>query len=272
MNDEPARALRYPQPHEEDDEAQSGADQERRAPAQVVAQHVGVEQHDRRCCSERGANPEAAVDHEIGPTAHARGHQLLDCGVDGGVLAADAGTRQKAEEGEARQVPREGGGGGSAHVDRECYEEQLLAAQAVREPAKEHRAQHGAGEIGAGGEADVGAGEVHDRALSQRAGDRAGQRHLQPVEDPGDTKRNDDERVKVSPGKTIEPRRQVRLDDGPRRVGRPGAHYAWSPMRFLRMTAVVASKATSRTSIPATRPSSLHTSAASRQASCNGYP
>ena len=43
--------------------------------------------------AERRADPEAAVDDEVGPAAHARRDQFLDGRVDRGVFAADARRR-----------------------------------------------------------------------------------------------------------------------------------------------------------------------------------
>ena len=83
------------------------ADQERGAPAEVAAEHRGVEQHDRADRADRGADPEAAVDDEIGPAAVARRDQLLDGGIDGGVFAADAGAGDEAADNEGPEIPGE---------------------------------------------------------------------------------------------------------------------------------------------------------------------
>ena len=176
----------------------------------------GVEQHDGAGRTERGTDPEAAVDDEVGPAAHARRDQLLDGGVDGRVLAADAGAGEEAEQREAPQVPGERRRRRRDQVDGERDEEQLLAAEPVGQPAEEDGAQHRAGQIGAAGEADVGAAELQHRALPERAGHRAGQRHLQPVEDPGDAERRHHQGVKPAPRQPVEPRRNVGLDDGSR--------------------------------------------------------
>ena len=51
----------------------------------------------------RRADPEAAVDDEIGPAAHPRRDQLLDGGIDRGIFAADAGAGDEAKQREARR-------------------------------------------------------------------------------------------------------------------------------------------------------------------------
>ena len=142
------------------------------APAQVGRQQRGIEQHDRARRADRGADPEAAVDDEVGPAAIARRHEFLDGRVDGGVFAADAGAGEEAKQREAPQVPGQRGRRGGDEIDRERDEEQPLAPEPVGEPAEEQRAQHRAGEIGAAGEPDVGVGEVELRAFLQRAGER----------------------------------------------------------------------------------------------------
>ena len=86
----------------------------------------------------------------------------------------------------------------------------FLRPEPVGEPAEEHGAQHRAGEVGAAGEPDVGVAELEDRALLERAGHGAGQRHLQAVENPGDAERDHDERVEAAPRQAVEPRRECR--------------------------------------------------------------
>ena len=173
MRHQPARRFRQPHPHHEDNKAEHRTDQEGKPPAQLGVDHRRIEQHDRADRADGGADPEAAVDHEIGPAAHARRDQLLDGGVDGGIFATDAGAGEEAEQHEAPQVPRHRGGGGGEQIDRQRDEEQLLAAEPVGQPAEEQRAQHCARQIGAAGEPDIGIAELQHRALLERARQRA---------------------------------------------------------------------------------------------------
>src|SRR5438034_1371239 len=76
MGHQPARRFRQPQAHEEDHEPEYGPDQEGQAPAQIRRQQVGIEQHERTCRAQRGADPKAAVDDEIAPATIACRHQL----------------------------------------------------------------------------------------------------------------------------------------------------------------------------------------------------
>jgi hypothetical protein len=84
----------------------------------------------------------------------------------------------------------------------------------VRQPAEEHRAQHRAGQVGAGRQPDVGVAELQDRASLQGAGDCTGERHLQAVEDPGDTQRHDDQGVKPPPRQPVQARRNIGFGNG----------------------------------------------------------
>ena len=88
----------------------------------------------------------------------------------------------------------------------------LRPSRSVSQP-KNSAPEHRAGEIGAGGEADVGVAELQHRARLQRAGDRAGQRHFEAVEDPGDAERGHHQGVKAAPRQPVEPRRNVGFDD-----------------------------------------------------------
>ena len=157
----------------------------------------------------RRADPETAVDHEIGPAAIARRHQFLDGRIDRGVFAADAGAGEETKQRVARDIPGQRRRRRRGEIERKRDEEQFLAPDPVGQPAEAERAEHGAGEIGAVGEADIEIGELQRRAFLQRARQRAGQRDLQPIENPGDAEREHDAGVKAAPGEIIEPRRDV---------------------------------------------------------------
>ena len=152
-----------------------GADEIGEPPAEIGTGDGGIEQHDRAGRAQRGADPEAAVDDEIGPAAIARRHQLLDGRIDRGVFAADAGAGEETKQRVARDIPRQRGGGGRGEIDRERDEEQFLAADPIGEPAEADRAEHRAGKIERVGKADVEIGKMHGRAFLQRARQRAGQ-------------------------------------------------------------------------------------------------
>ncbi len=211
MGHQPARRFRNPRAHHQDSEPQHRADEERRAPAVIRGQECRVEQDDGPAGAERRPDPEAAVDDEVGMAAIARRHELLNGRGDGRVFAADARACQEAEQGEAHEVPREGRRRRGHEIDGERDEEEPFAPEAVGEPAEQQRTQHRPGEIEARGEPDLGVGQLEHGAFFQRAGDRPGQRHLQPVQHPGDAERHDHERVEASPAQTVEARRHRRL-------------------------------------------------------------
>ncbi len=213
MRHQPARAFRQPHPHEEHDQRQHRADQERGAPAVLRIDHRRIEQHDGAERAERRAHPERAVDDQIGPAAHARRHQFLDGRIDRRVFAADARAGDEAEEEEAPQIPRERRRGGRQQVDGKRDEEQLLAPKPVGQPAEEDRAQHRAGEICAARETDIGIAELQHRACLECARDGAGERDFKPVEDPRDPECHHHQRMKAAPRQPVEPRRNVGFDD-----------------------------------------------------------
>jgi hypothetical protein len=142
-----------------------------------------------------------------------RSVQPLDGGVDRGVFSADAGPGEEAEQRVGLNVPGQCGRGGGEQIKCERDEEQLAASDTVGEPAEAERADHGAGEIGAVGEANVEIGELQRRAFLQRSRECAGQCYFEPVEDPGDAEREHDAGVKAAPSQMIEPRRDAGLDE-----------------------------------------------------------
>jgi hypothetical protein len=82
---------------------------------------------------------------------------------------------------------------------------QFLAAQPVGQPAEKQRAANRADQIGTGGGPDLGATQVQGRAFGQRAGQRADDRDLQPVQYPGNAKGKNHQPVEPAPREAIEP-------------------------------------------------------------------
>src|SRR5260370_49855 len=93
-------------PHDDTDKAERGAGTIREPPAEIGADQLRIEQHDRDARTDRGADPEAAVDDKISPAAITRRRQFLDRRIDRGVFAADAGTGEESKQRIARDIPR----------------------------------------------------------------------------------------------------------------------------------------------------------------------
>ena len=157
-------------------------------------EQAGIEQHHRARGTQCRADPEAAVDERsVQPRIRA--------GISSWIAELMAvysppmpAPVKKAEEGEAPEVPGKRRGGGGHEVDAERDVEQPLAAEPVGQPAEEGGAEHRAGQIGAARKPDLGGRQPQRRALLQGAGQRAGERDLEAIEDPGDAERDDDER------------------------------------------------------------------------------
>ena len=213
MQHQPARAFRDPPAQREDAEAEHRADPEGGPPAPIGRQQAGLQQHDRTQRPQRRPEPEAAVDRQIGAAAKARRDQLLDRGIDRGILAADAGAGQHPKYREAPEVPGQRGGRGRGEVQPQGRHEQLAPAEPVGQVSEQERARDRAGEIGAGDQPDLRRSEMQHRACFERADDRAGDRHFEPVEDPADAERDDNQAVEPRPRQPVEPGRNVGLDD-----------------------------------------------------------
>ena len=211
--EQPARALRHFAAHPQDGERQGGAEQEADAPALMRPEHARIEQHEAQQRTDRGADPEAAVDREVDPAAHARRDQLVDRRIDRRVLAADADAGDQADTPRSHAKSVENAVATVArHVDREGREEQALAAEAVGEPSEDERADHRAADIERAGPADLRRGESERIGMFERAADRADDRHLEAVEHPGDAERDDDAPVPARPRQSVEARWDVAVD------------------------------------------------------------
>src|SRR5215469_17929328 len=92
VHQQPARALGNETPHIENCQADERANRESDAPAEIDAEDRWVERDQGRERTERGAEPEAAVNGEIGLAAILGGDEFIDRRVDGRILAADSGA------------------------------------------------------------------------------------------------------------------------------------------------------------------------------------
>ncbi len=208
-----ARTFRDPHPHHEHHETETGAGEVCQPPAEIGADHRRIEQDDRADRAHGRADPEAAIDQKVSPSAIARGHQFLDRRIDRGIFAADPGAGKKSKQRVTRQIPGQSGGGRGGEIERQRDEEQFLAPDTVGEPAESERAEHGAGEIGAVGKPDVEIGELQRRTFLQCARQRTGKRDLQAIQDPGDAERKHDAGVEAAPAQIVQARRNAGLDD-----------------------------------------------------------
>src|SRR5215217_199792 len=118
MSHEPARAFRQPWPHKENDETEDSADQKGCAPANLRIEIGGIQEDDRAPCSERRADPKAAVDHQIRPAAYARRNELLNGRIDGSIFPSDSCTGEKAKQRVTPQIPGESRCGGGNEIKR----------------------------------------------------------------------------------------------------------------------------------------------------------
>ena len=213
MQHQPARAFRNVAAQQQHAEAEGGADPESDPPAEIGRQPARLQKGHGAERAEGGTEPKAAVDREIGAPAKPRRHQFLDRRVDRRILAADARPGQQPEQRKAREIPRERGRRRRGQVKPEGHKKQFAAAEPVGQIAEQQRAENRADKIGAADGADLGGRETQHRAFLQRAGDRAGEGHFEPVENPGDAEGGDDKGVKPGPRQPVEPRRDVGFDD-----------------------------------------------------------
>src|SRR3984885_3475283 len=185
MGDQPARAFRNPKSHQQNPESDSRPDQKSKPPADCWVYHSGIEKYERTARAGCRSDPKAAVDQEVGPAAEPRRDKILDCRIDGGVFAADAGAGEKAEQTKARRVPRQAGGRGRDEVNGKRDREQLFSAQPVGEPTEEKCAKHGAKEVTTSGKADLRIAQAQGGAVFEFAGQRASERDFKTVKNPG---------------------------------------------------------------------------------------
>ena len=160
VQQQPTRTFRQISPEEKDAETEYRTQSECQSPADVGRKASGLQQQAGADRAQRGAHPETSIDAEIGATAIACGYQFLDRGIDRRVLAADSGTGQEAKKRECREIFGKGRSRRGEDINPERYEEKTLASEPVGEPTEQERAQHGAGEIGARRQSDLGIAEL----------------------------------------------------------------------------------------------------------------
>ena len=186
---QPARAFRQETAQEQHDAAQHAADDESRAPADLRRHDRGVQHHQRAQRAQRRAQPEAAVHHQVGEAAPPRrdhSWMVAFTAAYSPPMPAPVISRNSAKEAKFHDRPQ---AMVATQIDQHGDAEQFLAPQPVGQPAEEQRAGDRPDQIGAGRRADLLRRQMQARAFRQRAGQRADDRHLQPVQDPRDPQR-----------------------------------------------------------------------------------
>src|SRR4029079_10482571 len=126
------------------------------APSEIRVDHLRIEQHQGAQGAESCPDPEAAIDGEVIPAAHAGRDEFLNGGIDRGVFAANAGAGEKSKEREACDIPGERCGRSRSEVHGERNKKELLTAQAIGQPAEKNCADYCSREIGAARKSNVG--------------------------------------------------------------------------------------------------------------------
>jgi hypothetical protein len=238
VDEQPSGRLGDVATHEQDGDAEHRTETERDPPAEVLREVVLVEEVHRQRRAERRAQPEGPVDDEVDAATEPGRDQLVDRGVDGCVLTADARAREEAADVEEHRVHREGGRNRRRQVDHQGDQEQLLPAEPVGEVAEEERAQAGAGDVDAGSDAYLALRDGQAAALlGQSTGDRADDRDLEPVEDPHGAEADHHQPVPSRPRQPVEPGRDVCLDRSGLHPARGGLPFRPRPHRATRKRA-----------------------------------
>ena len=90
VDEQPARALRHVAADQQDPDGQDRAEAEGQPPAPLGVDDGRVQERDGQQRADGRADPERSVDADVDPAAVLRRDQLVDGGVDRGVLTADA--------------------------------------------------------------------------------------------------------------------------------------------------------------------------------------
>src|SRR6185436_20462327 len=213
--------------HQQQCNGKQRAETESDAPADVGMEPSRIEQREAKARAERRANPEAAIDREIHAAAQARGNEFVYRGIDRRIFAADAESGEEPAHQESKEIVGKGRGKRRAQVNREGKQEQAFPAKAVREPAKKQGAEHGATNIGRTGPADLRGRKTERIRPLENAAYRADQRNFQPVQHPGDSKRDHHAPVPARPWQPIESSGDVGVNQlGPPTANRSTSHHS----------------------------------------------
>ncbi len=216
----PAGALGDVAPDVDDDQAEDGPDEEADAPAPEDRHEVRVQQHQSTQRADQGAGPVRPVDRDVDPAAEVRRDELVDRGVDGGVLAADAEPRDEPEHQERTEVPRQAAEPAAHQVDDEREDEQAAPAEPVGQTPEHQSADHLADQVRGGQEAHL---RGRDPESALRLGeDRADVGHqldLEAVEDPRHPEADDDHPMEPRPRQPVQPCRYQAAHGLRRRCG-----------------------------------------------------
>ena len=209
VHDLPPRALRQVPADEDDHQAQDRTEEERDAPADARLELVEEDEGAQR--ADDGPGPVGAVDHEVDAAPEAGGDQLVDRGVDGRVLAADAHAGDepgRVQEGQRTEpvADRQRGQAAADQVDGQGDDEQLPAAEPVREAAEEQRPEDLTGQVDRRHQPDLSRAQTERVLAGELGGGGTGDGDLETVEDPGHPEGDDHPGVERGPGQPVDPR------------------------------------------------------------------
>ena len=111
-----------------------------------------------------------------------------------------------------RGAPAQAGEHRRHQVDAERGQEQLLAPHPVGQVAEEQRADRRADDVERPADRDLVLADPERVLLREPRGDRADDRHLEPVEDPDGSEPDDHQPVPVAPGQAIHARGNAGFD------------------------------------------------------------
>ena len=197
----------------------------RKARRQPTREAHDVEEDQAAEGAEDRACPVGAVDHDVDAAPVARRDELVDRGVDRRVLAADTHARDEPREVEVADpegavAEGERGEPAADQVHAQGDHEEVAAAELVGEPSEEQRADDLAREVDGGDEPCRGGGQRERLRVGQHVGDGAGDRDLQPVEDPRHAERDHHAGVEPRPREPVDPRRDEAAHHAGCRSGR----------------------------------------------------
>ena len=185
MHHQPAWTFWNVAPHENDGQSKDRAHAKAESPADVYREEVGVEQKHRQASAGCRADPPGTVDREIHMATHTCRNELINCGVNGRVLPADACTCEEAAGGEPDKAEGEGRRDGGHKVDAQRNHEEHFPTIAVRHATEKQRSHHSAYQVGCAGARNLHGGEVHRLLFPEHTRDRTDDGDLKSIENPG---------------------------------------------------------------------------------------
>src|SRR5579872_6707572 len=164
-----------------------------------------IKQYSRQACTNGRANPPGTIDRKVRMTTHSRRNELINSGVNRRILSTNSCASQHTASGEPDKVEGEGCRDSSNQINAQCNHKKHFAPKLIGHTTKKKCAHYSTNKIRSTCCRDLHISEVQRLWVLEDRADHTDNSYLKSIQNPRNTKCNNNEPVPPAPGKTIHP-------------------------------------------------------------------